>query len=552
MLAFVMAGLLRFPDRADRPMHVDESTQAVKLGELMEGQYRYDPVDHHGPTLLYATVPVKWFSSADSWGELTESQLRLVPVLFGMGLLVLLLLVGDGLSPAELAWGALAVAVSPLMVFYSRYYIMEMLLVFFTFAMIGCGWRFYLTRGTGWIAGAGVCAGLMHATKETCVLQFAAIGVGLAVVSMADLFSAGSGMGVVNRGRKNPVQKSQFGVFLLAAVVTSVVLFSQFFTQWSGVPDSIATYFNKMERAAGQGHEKPAGYYLSLIWGGSRAGAAESVFSLDYWKNLPETLGIKPSGRIMWGERLLGLLAVIGVITAFVTKPARNQSRNLVRFLAVYSVTLLGLYSLVSYKTPWLLAGPWHGMLILAGLGAAGLMRWFDGKISRLVMGTLLVAVMAHSSLVAWRATRGTPSFAADARNPLNYSMTSPDCLEGVKKIHEFAEVSGKGTQLKIVQADAGGGWPLPWFLSRRYPGYIWRGGDLSLMDDADLVISGSDFRSSVPESIRGTGEESAGEGWFEFGMTLYPGKRMSVFVKKEIWTAWLAKSPWPATPVQQ
>ena len=180
LLALVMASYLRFPDRAAKPMHVDETTQAVKLGELMAGHYKYDPVDHHGPTLLYATLPVKWFSSARTWNDLTESQLRLVPVLFGMGLLLLLLLVGDGFSSSEMAWGALAVAVSPAMVFYSRYYIMEMLMVFFTFGLIGCGWRFYLTRRTFWMVGAGVFAGLMHATKETCVLQFAAASGSLA------------------------------------------------------------------------------------------------------------------------------------------------------------------------------------------------------------------------------------------------------------------------------------------------------------------------------------------------------------------------------------
>ena len=82
VMAFIVAAFLRFPDRAAKPMHVDEATQAVKLGEMMAGQYKYDPVDHHGPTLLYATFPVKWFSSADTWADLTESQLRLVPVLF--------------------------------------------------------------------------------------------------------------------------------------------------------------------------------------------------------------------------------------------------------------------------------------------------------------------------------------------------------------------------------------------------------------------------------------------------------------------------------------
>ena len=555
VLAFIVAAFLRFPDREAKPMHVDETTQAVKLGELMEGKYKYDPVDHHGPTLLYATLPVKWFSAADKWSDLTESQLRLVPVLFAMGLLVLLILVGDGLTAAELAWGAMAVAVSPLMVFYSRYYIMEMLLVFFTIGLIGCGWRFYLGRQTGWLIAGGIFAGLMHATKETCVLQFAAIAVGLLVVWMADLFSAGSGLGVVNRGRKHPIKKAQFIALVLAAVGTSVLIFSKFFTDWRAVYDSVATYLNKMDRAGGQGHEKPFFYYLAQIWGGQMTpdpGGSAGIFSGEFWKRLPEMLGITPTGRIVWGERLLLILAMLGVVTAFVTKPSRNQSRHLVRFLAVYSIAVFLIYSAVSYKTPWLLIGPWHGMLILAGVGAAGLMRLVEGRVGRVVMGSLLTLIMIHAGLLAYRATRAAPSFAAHVRNPYNYSMTTADCLEWVEKIYRLAEVSGKGDQFTIMQPDAQGGWPLPWYLSRKFPNYVWRDGNLDI-ERADIILSGLDYRPNLPESVRGPeGAETGSADWAEFRMTLHPTGRLAVFVRKPLWESYLAKSPWPPFPVQQ
>jgi predicted membrane-bound mannosyltransferase len=442
------------------------------------------------------------------------------------------------------------------MVFYSRYYIMEMLMVFFTFGLIGCGWRFYLSRQTGWMVGAGIFAGLMHATKETCVLQFAAIAVGLVVVWMADLFSAGSGMGVVNRGRKNPIKKSQILALLVAAVVTSVLIFSKFFTDWRAVYDSVATYWGKLDRAQGQGHQKTFFYYLGLIWGGpmSAGPSGDGVFSGDFWKNIPEMLGIKPSGRIVWGERLLLLLAGIGMITAFVTQPSRNQSRHLVRFLAVYSVAVFVIYSAISYKTPWLVIGPWHGMLIMAGVGAAGLIRLVEGKVGRFVMAFALALVMAHAGLLAFRATRGKPSFAADGRNPMNYSMTSPDCLDWVEKFHRFGEVSGKGNRLAIVQADSQGGWPLPWYLSRKFPNYVWQGGDWALMEQADVILSGMDFRDNLPESVRGPAEpnESAQKEWEEFSLTLHPSARLAVFVRKSIWTAYLAKSPWPTVTMQQ
>ncbi|RYD24868.1 MAG: phospholipid carrier-dependent glycosyltransferase [Verrucomicrobiaceae bacterium] len=246
LAALLTAGMLRLPHREIKAMHVDETTQALKLRDLMDGQYRYDPVDHHGPTLLYATVPVKWLSPAKTWNDLTESQLRLVPALFGIGLLALLWLVRDGLSRVELAWGALAVAVSPLMVFYSRYYIMEMLLVFFTFAAMGCGWRFYQTRRTGWLAGAGISFGAMHATKETSVLHFAGMAAGLAVAALAGVLTGGKDRGTFVEWRKSLPTRQHLLVLVISAVVSSVTLFSQFFTKPAGVWDSIATYLKML------------------------------------------------------------------------------------------------------------------------------------------------------------------------------------------------------------------------------------------------------------------------------------------------------------------
>ena len=62
-------------------------------------------------------------------------------------------------------------AISPALVFYSRYYIQETLLVFFTLAAVGCGWRYLRTHRLGWIVAAGASVGMMHATKETWILS---------------------------------------------------------------------------------------------------------------------------------------------------------------------------------------------------------------------------------------------------------------------------------------------------------------------------------------------------------------------------------------------
>src|SRR6185436_10479333 len=82
---------LRVGDLDRRPMHFDEANQAVKLGELLEnGRYVFDPSDHHGPTLYYAAVPIAWLRGERTLAQLSETTIRLVPVIFGTAAVVLL------------------------------------------------------------------------------------------------------------------------------------------------------------------------------------------------------------------------------------------------------------------------------------------------------------------------------------------------------------------------------------------------------------------------------------------------------------------------------
>jgi uncharacterized protein (TIGR03663 family) len=166
-----------------RPMHNDEGVNGIKFGQLWgHGGYQYDPNEHHGPSLPYATLALGRLTGApQDFDQFTESRLRFVTVLFGIGLILLLPLVADGLGRKATLWAALFTAVSPAVVFYSRYYIHEVLLVFFTFLALAAGWRYSRSRRLGWALLAGAGVGLMHATKETFLITLvtAALALGL-------------------------------------------------------------------------------------------------------------------------------------------------------------------------------------------------------------------------------------------------------------------------------------------------------------------------------------------------------------------------------------
>src|SRR4051812_30048372 len=171
---------LRCPRMGIRPMHNDEAVNAIKFGGLWEQRtYRYDPHEFHGPLLAYSTALVSKLSAARDFDRFSEERLRAVTVLFGVGLILLLLLLRDALGDNAAIVAALLTAVSPAFVFYSRYYIHEMLLVFSTLLLMAAGWRYWRSRKIGWALLAGLGLGLMHATKETFVLNLIAIVVAL-------------------------------------------------------------------------------------------------------------------------------------------------------------------------------------------------------------------------------------------------------------------------------------------------------------------------------------------------------------------------------------
>ena len=202
-IILVAAGalLLRLPGLDRRPMHNDGANQAVKTGTLQEtGTYRYDPVDHHGPTLYYAALPIARRHAGRSFADTSETTFRLVPVIFGTLLVLLVPLIGDGLGRGAACWAALLTAVSTAMVFYSRYYIQEILLVCFTFAALGTGWRWLQTRRLAWCLSCGACVGLMFATKETAVVACVAAAAALA----ATYYAAGRRGGIVRYFVKLP------------------------------------------------------------------------------------------------------------------------------------------------------------------------------------------------------------------------------------------------------------------------------------------------------------------------------------------------------------
>jgi uncharacterized protein (TIGR03663 family) len=419
-------------------MHTDEAVHADKFGKLLEGgAYEYNPNEYHGPTLNYFTLIPAWLTAADTYTKTTEVTLRIVPVIFGTVLVLLTLFLAEGLGLAAVLAAVLA-ALSPAMVFYSRYYIQEMLLVCFTFGVIVCGYRYAKTMTLPWALGTGVFAGLMHATKETCIIALGSMGLALALGA------------VLRLGRGRPIRQAMAGMKplhlvlgLAAAMGVSALFYSSFGSNPKGVLDSYLTYAGYFSRGAGENtmHVHPWHYYLQII-----------LFSRYF------------SGPI-WTEGWIVLLAAVGLVGAVRGVRAGRIDSGLVRFIAWYTVTLTVAYSAVRYKTPWCLLSFLHGMILLAGVGAVMLLAWARRPALRAGVIMLLATAAGHLAIQTYRANF---IYCADSRNPYVYAHPTPEILIAVEKVKEYAGLGGLGyserTPIQVV-VPGKDYWPLPWYL---------------------------------------------------------------------------------------
>ena len=423
---------LRFPDLDQKPLHHDEANQAIKFGDLLKnGDYKYDPVDHHGPTLYYLTLPIAWLKGEESVEEIDEWTIRMVPLIFGVAILALPVLARGAIGKVGVFATSLLLCTSPLFIYYSRYYVQEMLFVFFSLGALVTLWRYQVSRQIFWAVWFGLFCGLMHATKETCVLSFAAMVAGGGALLLLQW----------SKTKKIPYQKlgeiDAAAWALRAWVIVGVVFFSSFFTHWEGVGKALTAYFHTVDRAGGQGHEKAFSWYWEILFNYREEGYSSS--------ELPLLLG-----------------GLIGMIFAFVDKPKNNRVRA-ARFLTVYSIALWLVYGMIPYKTPWLAMNFLLGFALLAGHGLDRLLnivRFPDAKIAILLIFSWGLFQAKERAILA------TTIYAPDMRNPYAYVHTTDDFVNMINEVRSLAALHERGTdcRVKVFTTSQSEHWPMPWY----------------------------------------------------------------------------------------
>ncbi|OAI40054.1 hypothetical protein AYO38_06550 [bacterium SCGC AG-212-C10] len=141
---FGVAFALRFWDLGSRALHHDESIHAQWSWDLLRGHYRHSPV-FHGP--LYYHVQALVFLIAGA----SDYTARVSAAIFGTALVALPLLLRRRFGTLGTMAAMSFIALSPTLVYFSRFFREDIYMALFTMLMVCAMWRYFDEGGTKWL-----------------------------------------------------------------------------------------------------------------------------------------------------------------------------------------------------------------------------------------------------------------------------------------------------------------------------------------------------------------------------------------------------------------
>ncbi|HLG51459.1 MAG TPA: flippase activity-associated protein Agl23 [Chloroflexota bacterium] len=179
----LFAGLLRFWDLGSRMLHHDESLHAVYSYYLYIGKgYVHDPM-MHGPFLFELNALVYFLLGV------TDATARVAPAFFGTLLVGLPYFLRDRLGRTGAVVAAALIAVSPTILYYSRFIRHDIYQIFFMLVLVIATFRYLSKRTTGYLYLAVATTSLAFSNKEDTYFLMAILLSFLLALSRDDLLA---------------------------------------------------------------------------------------------------------------------------------------------------------------------------------------------------------------------------------------------------------------------------------------------------------------------------------------------------------------------------
>ncbi len=511
LIILAIGAWFRFHDIGIKPLHHDEGVNSYFLLNLARfGEYKYDPTNYHGPMLYYfALISMKLM------GE-TELALRFWPALFGMLTILLLWPLRTHLGRIGTGVAAILIALSPGLVYFSRDFIHEMAFGCLTLGMVVGLLRYFESGAFRWILLFAVSTGLLLTAKETAVITVSVFL--LAILSaylvekirmLVTLNTVVESAGSADAMRFHRPTLDHLLSASILIVFIYIFLYSSTFKNWQGVIDFFRSIWHWASQRGNRDHVHPFYYYLGML--------------------------IKLELPLLLGSALGGLIILI-------------RGTRFWLFTAAWTFGTLMAYSLIPYKTPWLMINFLIPMALLCGYAAEQIFRSLQHAAMKGIWAFILLGWITFSGVISHRLNFREYD---DNRNPGGYftqlgekykfkpyvdqqygyvyAQTDRDLLELVKALKSEMEKlpTGSETGIYIASPDY---WPLPWYL-RSY-GKVAFSGSLNVIPGQPISIQQPLMIANINQQplIDGT------PGWnlIQRSFTLRPGVELILFKRED------------------
>jgi uncharacterized protein (TIGR03663 family) len=423
-----VAFTLRIWDVGGRAMHHDESLHATYAWYLFKGRgYQYNPL-MHGPLQFYV-MAFFYMLFGDS-----ETTARLFAVLCGTAIVLLPYFLRKDLGRNGAFVAAIALAISPAFLYYSRFARDDIILDFFTLLMVVGIWSYIRTRRARCLYIAAAAAALAMASMEAAYIVFFIFGIFFLLILLVERLDPAPAARAITQA----VTSISLEVWLYAMtilVVSTIVLFSTFLSNPHGVFDPGYSLLSPSRQDILGG----VTYWLSQH-GVARGGQPWFYYLLLF----------------PLYEQFALIFGAAGLVWAIFRKDLFTT------FLGFWFVLSLAIYSWAGEKMPWLFLHPLLPAILLAGAFVGDLLACLrrPGRVALITTLAMLFLAEVHSAQALTY---------ADAANPtemLIYVQTSNDVPMVAADVLGVVHHVRPGVAPPLIQVDDADlqGWPFEWY----------------------------------------------------------------------------------------
>lgn len=450
ILILIAAILIRFWQLDLKLLHHDEAIHSWFSYELLtKGAWMYDP-SYHGPFLYYVTAGM--FAAFGS----SDLVARLLPCLFGTLLIPLVYCIYrlDYITKSQTLLVALFIAISPDMIYFSRFLRHDIFMLFFTFLMLAALLYYFERKQTRFAVIAAIAmAGALSCKEEMPVFilifaSFFAIAIWRGSFTLPATWKRDMVLGIIIVLAIMSVLYSGFGGHPDTLVGKNIGINAQegihFELKTTGWYQAIDhwTEMHKKQRLGG-----PWYYYIPLyllyelpIFFLAILGTVQFLIKgIDFrllWMRLKRTL--HSLLRFRGTQSHVEELAAISVRQLQTEQPVHSKSDEFFRLCIYWMILSMALYAYVGEKVPWLLIPQLLPMCFVAVYQ----LNWQKTAIA-LVGCLFLLAMTWHVAFVP-----------ADMNEPIVQVQNSED----LRTVMQLMDASDR---VIISSKDY---WPLPWY----------------------------------------------------------------------------------------